>query len=167
MAIIGNIKKIEKLLKSKDLGYVFDYLHSALNIDGDVYKRVTSLPVGSFVKQDIGGGLFAMEQSFNTKDRSTCFFESHKEYIDFQLIILGNEVIEYSDIDKLEIEDEYNAQTDFIKYKTIDDTTKILLTSDDMAIFLPDDAHMCLGKYKDSETVYKTVLKLPIDMWVD
>ena len=35
-----------------------------------------------------------------------------------------------------------------------------------MAIFLPDDAHMCLGKYQNSEIVYKTVVKLPLTMWV-
>ena len=49
----------------------------------------------------ITDNIFALEQVFYTKDRKECFIESHKKYIDFQLILSGNEQMEYIDIDKL------------------------------------------------------------------
>lgn len=165
MAIIGNIKKIEKLLADKNLSVVFEYFNEALDVNSKVHQRIFNLPVGAFEKVDITEDIFALEQVFYTKNRDECFIESHKKYIDFQLVLSGNEQMEYIDIDKLEVKTAYDEEKDLIIYKQINNTSKLLLQSGDLSIFFPDDAHMGLPKFEKSELVYKTVIKLPVDLY--
>lgn len=165
MAIIGNLNKIKNFLNKKELDLIFNYFEEATNKNSDIYKRIFNLPIGSFEKVNLTDDIFALEQVFYTKNREDCFIESHKNYIDFQLILCGNEQMEYIDIDKLEIENFYDEKKDLITYKLVDNTSKFLLQEKDLAIFFPDDAHMGLPKFKTSELVYKTVIKLPISKW--
>lgn len=165
MAIIGNLYKLEEFLNKRNLDIVFNYFKEAVNKNSDIHKRIFNLPVGSFEKVNITEDIFALEQVFYTKDRESCFIESHKKFIDFQLILSGNEQMEYIDIDKLEIENHYDEKKDLITYKLVDNTSKFLLQENDLAIFFPDDAHIGLPKFKNRELVYKTVIKLPISNW--
>lgn len=165
MAIIGNLYKLETFLKEKNLEVVFAYFKEALEVESEVHKRIFSLNTGAFEKVKITENIFALEQVFQTKDREECFIESHKKYIDFQLILSGNEQMEYIDIDKLEVENDYDGVKDVITYKLTDKTSKFLLQSEDLAIFFPDDAHIGLPKYKKSELVHKTVIKLPVELY--
>jgi len=165
VACIGNIYKLEKFLDNKKLAVVFEYFKEAINPNSNTHKRIFSLPIGAFEKYYITDDIFAIEQVFYTKEREECFIESHKNYIDFQLILSGKEQMEYIDIDKLEIEEEYDEEKDLIIYKFVDHTSKFLLEADDLAIFYPDDAHIGLPQYKTSELVYKTVIKFPVKMY--
>ncbi|MCT7584803.1 YhcH/YjgK/YiaL family protein [Aliarcobacter butzleri] len=165
MAIIGNIYKLENFLNKKELKIVFNYFKEAINKNSEIHKRIFTLPIGSFEKVNITEDIFALEQVFYTKNRENCFIESHKRYIDFQLILSGSEQMEYIDIDKLEIENFYDEKKDLITYKLVDNTSKFLLQENDLAIFFPDDAHIGLPKFKSSELVYKTVIKFPISKW--
>ncbi len=163
MAIIGNINKLETFLNDKNLEDVFNYFKQAINSKSDIHKRIFNLPVGSFKKVMITDNIFALEQVFYTKDRKECFIESHKKYIDFQLILSGNEQMEYIDINKLEVKNNYDEEKDLITYKLVDNTSKFLLQENDLAIFFPDDGHIGLPKYKESELCFKTVIKFPIE----
>lgn len=165
MAMIGNINKLETFLNDKNLEAVFNYFKQAINSNSDIHKRIFNLPVGSFKKVMITDNIFALEQVFYTKDRKECFIESHRKYIDFQLILSGNEQMEYIDIDKLEIKNNYDEEKDLITYKFVNNTSKFLLQKNDLAIFFPDDAHIGLPKYEESELVYKTVIKLPVELY--
>lgn len=165
MAIIGNLYKVEKLLKSQKLAEVFNYFKQAIDQHSEIHKRVFNLPVGAFKKESITNDIFALEQVFHTKNREECFIESHKNYIDFQLILSGNEQMEYVDIDKLEVDKKYDKSKDLITYKLINNTSKFLLQDNDLAIFFPDDGHIGLPKYQAPELVYKTVVKLPVHLW--
>jgi len=165
MAIIGNLYKLEKFLQEKNLEVVFEYFKEALDIESDVHKRIFSLNAGAFEKVNITDNIFALEQVFYTKGREECFIESHRKYVDFQLILSGSEQMEYSDIDKLEVENEYDEAKDLIIYKLTDKTSKFLLQSQDLAIFFSDDAHIGLPMFQESELVHKTVIKLPRELW--
>lgn len=165
MAIIGDLYKLQRFLEDKNLNVVFEYFKEALNKKSDTSKRIHSLAIGSFKRQNINDEVFAIEQVFCTKDREECFFESHQKYIDFQLVLSGNEMMEYIDKDKLEIDKAYDAEKDLIVYKLQEKSSRILLQAQDLAIYFPDDAHMGLAKYKESELVFKTVIKLPLDLW--
>lgn len=165
MAIIGNIYKLEEFLSKKNLDVIFNYFKEAINKNSNTHKRILNLPIGSFEKVNITENIFALEQVFYTKDRESCFIESHKKFIDFQLILKGTEQMEYIDIDKLEIEKNYDEEKDLITYKLVDNTSKFLLQKNDLAIFFPDDAHIGLPQFKTSELVYKTVIKLPLELY--
>lgn len=165
MAIIGNLYKLEKFLIEKNLHVVFEYFKQAVDKNSEIHKRIFNLPVGSFEKVQLTDDVFVLEQVFYTKDREECFIEAHRKYIDFQLVLFGREQMEYIDIDKLEIDKDYDKQKDILTYKLVDNTSKFLLQNNDLAIFFPDDAHIGLPKYKTSEIVYKTVIKLPVEMY--
>lgn len=165
MAIIGNLYKIEEFLSDKKLDVVFEYFRKALDRKSDVHSRILGRPLGAFEKVKITDEIFALEQVYYTKEREQCFIESHRKYIDFQLIVRGNEQMEYIDVDKLEIDCCYDEVKDLIKYKMTDITSKFLLQEHDIAIFFPDDAHIGLPKVDHPELVYKTVIKLPMELY--
>lgn len=165
MAIIGNIKKIEQHLADKNLQLVFDYFTQVLDQTSITHKRIINLPEGSFEKLPLSQDIFALEQVFHTKKRENCFFESHKKYIDFQLILNGVEQMEHIDIDKLLIDKIYDHRKDLITYQLVNNASKIVMQKGDLSIFFPDDAHMGQAMFMESELVYKTVIKLPIEIF--
>ena len=165
MAILGNIYKLEKFVKDHSLDLVFNYFKQALNENSTINKRIMSLPIGAFEKIPIENDIFALEQVFFTKSREECFVESHKKYIDFQLILFGKEQMEYIDIDKLTINDAYDLEKDLITYQMPLTTSKFMMEKGDLAIFFPEDAHVGLAKSYSEEIVYKTVIKYPVKLY--
>ena len=165
MAIIGNIYDVKKLHFTAYFDDVFEYLFAALTSKNEVYERLKGLPVGSFEKVDLNKSIFPLEQVFYTKDRTTCFFESHQKYIDFQLIVEGEEQMEMTHSSLLSKTNEYSPKKDLITYKFTNNASKILMKTGDIAIFFPNDAHMGLGKSHQSSLVRKTVIKYPVNLW--
>lgn len=165
MAIIGNLYKLEKQLADKNLQVVFEYFKAALDESSEIHKRIFNSPLGSFVKLPLTNNIFALEQVFYTKNREECFIESHKKYIDFQLILEGIEEMEYIDIDKLTVDMPYDETKDLITYEMLDNTSRFVLEKADLAIFFPDDAHIGLPMHKEKTLVHKTVIKFPIEMY--
>lgn len=165
MAIIGNIYKLEKQFSRESLNVVFDYLKQALDENSDVHKRIFSLETDSFEKVYLNDEIFAFEQVAFTQEREKCFIESHRKYIDFQLILEGVEQMEYVDIDKLKTNLSYDNTKDLITYKMVDNTSKLLLEQADLAIFFPDDGHIGLSMHKNPSIIHKAVVKLPIKLF--
>ncbi|WP_304543447.1 YhcH/YjgK/YiaL family protein [Sulfurimonas microaerophilic] len=165
MAIIGNLYKVESLFKEKKFAVVFDYFKQVLDPDNKIHKRLKALSSGSCEKYMLNDDIFVLEQVFYTKNRSECFIESHKKYVDFQLIVSGAEQMEYIDIDKVAVDQEYDEATDFITYKIVDNTSKFLLESGDLAVYFPDDGHVGLAMYEKPLLVHKAVIKVPVTLF--
>ena len=169
MAIIGKINSIQSLIKvdKVHLDVILQYIEGSICNSSEINKRILNLPIGSFNRVELSDDIFAYEQVFLTKNREECFFESHKKYIDLQLIVEGEELMEYSEIEKLNMSIQYNSETDFIIYDTpqIGATSKILLVNNDMAIYFSHDGHMGLSKANKISIVHKTVLKVPQVLW--
>jgi biofilm protein TabA len=165
MALIGNINQIEKFMHFPNADKIMAYLKEALDKNSSVWNRIKSLPVGSFEKLYLTDEIFAIEQVFYTKDREECFFETHKNYIDFQLILEGIEQMEHCYSAKLQVRTEYNSEKDLIIYHTTDMSSKFVMERGDLAIYDIEDAHMGLGKFNEPCLVYKTVVKLPVRMF--
>lgn len=165
MAIIGNVSKLENFLKDKDLAVIFEYFKQAITKNSEINKRIFALPIGAFEKVTLTDDVFALEQVAYTKNREDCYIEAHEKYIDFQLVLSGNEQMEYVDINKLEVNEPYDEKKDLITYKLVDNTSKFLLQKEDLAIFFPDDAHIGRPKFEDIQIVHKTVIKFPINLW--
>ena len=164
MAIIGNVYKLEMKFKNKNIDVVFKYLKDALDVNSDVHKRIFSLKDGSFDKVYLSDEVFAYEQVTYTQERAKCFIESHRKYVDFQLILDGTEQMEYIDIDKLEVDCAYDIDKDLIAYMMATNTSKFLLEKADLAIFYPEDGHIGLSKYKEASRIYKVVVKVPVEL---
>lgn len=160
MAIFGNIDFLKQQVKDNKFDAAFDYLSKVLQKNTAENFRITSLPLGAFSKVELNESNFALEQVYNSKDRSECFFESHKKYIDVQFIVEGEEIIELENISNLEETLNYSDDMDLIKYADTDGASSLVLRKGDVAIFYPEDAHMPGLKVLDSRKVIKTVVKV-------
>ena len=164
MAIVGNVEKIRHLLRNRqELEPVFAYFTTMLTAGSPPREALLALTEPHFVRIDLVHGCFALEQVYVTKERSECFFESHRRYIDFQLLLCGEEMMELVDIDQLTL-DRHDEDKDFIFYRPFDEAMKLVMRPGDLAIYFPDDAHMGLQLYKSSQRVHKTVVKVPVEL---
>jgi YhcH/YjgK/YiaL family protein len=164
MAIIGRIPDISKHFKNNThFQAAFEYFVKAMDPSTPEFNRIESLPLGAFERFELGNGIFAIEQKFDSKNRVDCFFESHIKYIDIQMMVNGNECMEYNDIHKFSVKEKYNSEKDLIIYNDFSGTTKILLTSGDFALFFPQDVHMGCQMHESSTLCTKTVVKMPLE----
>lgn len=69
---------------------------------------VKEQPVGRYEEADY----FALVQEFDTTPLSEKPFELHKKYMDVHIVLSGEEVLEYEDIDFLSPKDDYNEAKD-------------------------------------------------------
>jgi biofilm protein TabA len=142
MAIFGNIEVLKKQIKNDKFNTAFEYLTKVLDERSEENKRLKSYDLDVFKKIELDENNFALEQTYLSKDREQCFFESHRKYIDVQFILEGEEIIEVDNIKNLNINFEYNENMDLIKYDNSIFSSSLKLKKGDVAIFFPDDAHM-------------------------
>jgi len=162
MAIFGSIEVVKQQVDSHKFKAAFDYLEKVLLTDSVENKRLLSLPLDAFEKVELNAENFGLEQVYNSKNKEKCFFESHKQYIDVQFILEGEEIIEVVNTNSLEIDMPYSQEMDLIKYKNKDESSRVVLKKGDVAIFYPQDAHMPCVKVKSSLKVIKTVVKVAV-----
>ena len=162
MAIFGTLETVKNQVDSAKFKKAFDYLEQVLEDGTTENKRLLSLPINAFEKEDLDENNFGLEQVYNSKERNDCFFESHRQYIDVQFILEGEEIIEVVNIDDLSVDFKYNDEMDLLKYKTTTESSIIKLKKGDVAIFFPQDAHMPCIKLNKSTKVIKTVVKVAV-----
>ena len=173
MAVIGNLQSLNYLFKKTSaLEELYAYLVSAADPTSTDYARITSMEVGER-KLELGHGMFAIEQSYRLKDPSdpqiaeSLIYESHRKYVDFQLMVRGSEVFALGDKGDFEILTHYDEVKDFIRYYPKARTSKILLSQNELAIFHPHDVHaggLALEGLEPASLVYKVVVKVPTEL---
>lgn len=113
-------------------------------------------------KHIINDWLYINVQEYMTKNISDCKYESHKKYIDIQMMINGIEAIETSDVNKLELETEYNEESDVMFWKKKSNQMRTVITDKSYVILYPQNAHMpCIAVDKPVK-VKKLVAKVLI-----
>ena len=162
MAIFGTLEVVKNQVNSDKFKKAFEYLEQVLKVGTVENERLLSLPINAFEKVDLDKNNFGLEQVYNSKERNECFFESHRQYIDVQFILEGEEIIEVVNIDDVSVNFKYNNEMDLLKYKPTLNASSIRLKKGDIAIFYPQDAHMPCVKLNKSQKVVKTVVKVAI-----
>jgi biofilm protein TabA len=107
-----------------------------------------------------GDNLFFLVQRYTTKDKEEMLFEAHRNYIDIQAILDGEETIGYAPADELEVVEPYKP--DVFKCADPDIFTEVKLPSGTFAIFFPNDAHKPCYDYNGKSNVHKVVVKVKI-----
>jgi YhcH/YjgK/YiaL family protein len=108
-----------------------------------------------------GENLFILVQRYTTKDKEEMLFEAHKNYIDIQAIIDGEETIGYALTETLEVVQPYKP--DVAKYADPPVFTEVKLAKGMFVIFYPDDAHKpCYDYHEGKSNVHKVVVKVKI-----
>lgn len=162
MAIFGNIEVLKKQIKDTKFLTAFDYLTKVLDESSKENKRLNAYDLDVFEKIELDENNFALEQTYFSKEREKCFFESHRQNIDVQFILEGEEIIEVADNHSLTIDVPYRESMDLIKYHDTKQSSQLLLRKGDVAIFFPNDAHMPCIKVNEPVNIIKTVVKVKV-----
>ncbi len=147
----GNLKESKSLENYKEnikLG-----LNFALNND------LEKLDVGKIYLDDKN---YANVDIYKTKKDGE--FEAHREYIDIQIMIKGEEIIEVSDIKNCSNTRGYIKEKDIEFFKECSGKIeKIILKENDFVILEPNDAHKPQIQIENSVEVKKIVLKIAVN----
>ena len=163
MAIFGPFSTVKlQLLADSRFRAALPYVEQALQAHSPSAKRIEAIGVGATERIELAGGSFALEQVYVPRLRPEGFFESHRKYIDVQVIVAGEELMEVKDISQLVVSEQYAPERDFIKYADAADTSVLKMRAGDVAVFFPEDGHMPSLRWRNADLVRKTVVKVPV-----
>jgi biofilm protein TabA len=163
MAIFGPFQAVkDQIVRDLRFSAALDYVAEALREGSDVRGRIAQVAVGTTGRVDLAGGAFALEQTYVPKPRPDGFFESHRKYIDVQVIVQGEELMEVEDVSRLSVTYAYNPERDLIKYADATVASVLRMRAGDVAVFFPEDGHMPSLHWRGTSLVRKTVVKVPV-----
>lgn len=196
MAIIGKLTQLDWFFKAYPaLKDIQEYMNNALNPAHDIHKRISSLRIPTLkeryeISYPLTQGVRAIEQSYYLKSACNAFFETHRAFIDFQLVVEGYEYMLIGDKSTFDVQIPYDESKDLIVYNNLlmdshqessalkytlpmneslntPYRTSLLLSSGDLAIFFPDDAHaggleLTPNAIPSAHSIKKSVLKVPV-----
>ena len=104
-------------------------------------KRFLENPPATDGRHEVDGDdVYIMVSSYTTNPvNSDRVFESHKDYIDVQLLLEGKEMIGFADKEELTVTVPYTP--DYELYAMVDEFDKVILTKGKFAIIYPDEPH--------------------------
>lgn len=107
---------------------------------------------------------YANIEEYNTKAPEICYFEAHQKYIDIQMLLKGEERLDFRSINGLTKKEEYNEERDIIFFNEQDSAGSIKLSDNYFALLLPHDAHRPqMNINNHSQSVKKVVVKVSVN----
>jgi biofilm protein TabA len=129
---------------------ILDYL----NINDIFSFKIGKYPI-------TGESAFLLIQEYQTKSELEKEWESHRKYIDIQIVLNGQEYMGYSPISSLKVKESYNIEKDVILYKNDDkDHSRVFIQEKHFCIFFPNDAHKPGYHLQEESHVKKAVIKV-------
>ena len=128
-------------------------------------ENLADKPVGKYEIE--GDAMFALVQEVMTNPRSIQRPESHRNYIDVQYLVSGEEKMEWlAYTDKLPVQEVYSAQKDIQFYEgDQEDGTEFILKPGMFAVFYPTDVHRPCCCVKEPMSIKKIVIKIHRDLF--
>ncbi|HDL1534928.1 TPA: YhcH/YjgK/YiaL family protein, partial [Mannheimia haemolytica] len=143
------------------------YLKSLPPVFTRLCKKLKSLDLVNLELgwQELENGIRMNVMSFETTPAEGKKAELHRKFIDIQLLIDGEEMIEYGlsqpDLSKY---DEYRDEDDYQLTAEIDDKNNLILKPNMFAIFLPYEPHKPGNSVNGNKTLKKLVVKVPVEL---
>ena len=162
MAIFGNIETVKSQLNDKRFEKAFLYIQKLQDKNSLEYKSLSLIELDKCNKIVLDENSFVLEQSYITKNKKDCFFESHKKYIDIQYMFKGDEIMEVENVDNLSVTTAYNEDLDYAKYAQTNNSSTLIIKENELAIFYPQDAHMPCIKIDENKKIIKAVFKIAV-----
>ena len=158
--IITNVNnEIQNKSLAKDIRFCIEFAKKNEN-------KILSLVNGSY---DVGYNNIKMNLGkYFTKKENDKFWESHKKYLDVQIMINGTEKVAINDIRDMEVKsfDEEKDLTILEGDKAFD----IIMKTGDVLVFLPNDVHkpeLNVSENDDSGNIRKIVTKVVFKIEID
>lgn len=165
MALHGSFETVRaQALRTPGFAIAFAYVEELLRPGSSVQQRIRAIPAGEAKKIDLGSGVYAVEQVYETKARADGFFESHRKYIDVQTVMEGEELIEVADLTKMKVREPFNPDRDLVLFEDNPDASLLRIFAGQVAVFYPVDVHMPTLRLRSGPTlVRKSVVKVPVE----
>jgi biofilm protein TabA len=126
---IANLEKYSGSIPS--LYLILDYLEKT-----DLAK----LDVGKYPIS--GDKIYVLIQEYETKGEAEKKWESHRNFIDIQIVLSGEEFMGYAPLDALKVAEAYNPDKDVMFYETDARPRSAIVTrAGNFCAFFPRDAH--------------------------
>ena len=145
--IIGKLKDLNRYIGlSKEIDEAISYV---LNTD------LLALEIGRY---ELNENVIVNRQQYYGKIDT--FAESHKDFIDLQIVVKGKEKMGYADISNntIKVMEDYNPDIDLAKYY-VSDECFYEMSEDSFALIFPEDIHRPGMKVND-EMIEKVVVKI-------
>ena len=164
MSLHGSLATVRtQLPKAEGFAVAFAYLDELFTAGSPANTRVKGIALDDTIKTELAGGAFVIEQAYPTRLRADGFFESHKKFIDIQVIFEGEELMEVCDVARMTAKQPYNEKRDLIIYEDNTEASLLRVYAGQASVFFPSDAHMpTLRVRNDAVNVRKCVVKVPV-----
>ncbi len=163
MALIGSFATVRRWCGGRpEFASALDYAAAALTPGSAAHARITALRGGTTHREDLAGGAFVIESAGLTRNRADGFFESHRRYIDLQVVIEGAEEMEVAAAAGLAVTAPYDGEKDLIKYADPRKASVLHVAAGEAAVFGPEDAHLPSLAVGEPRLVRKAVVKVPV-----
>ena len=115
-------------------------------------------------KHEINGeNVYAIVSHYPSKPADVCRFETHRQYIDIQLVASGAELIEVRTAEGLKVAEAYKPDIEFYAAPESGSYDTLLMVPGAVAILFPEDAHRpCIAIEGVPIAIHKVVIKVAI-----
>ena len=164
MALLGSLATVRAQTAHMEIfAATFAYLGEMFRAGSPAAARLRGAAVGANQRIELTGGAFALEQVYLAKVRADGFFESHRKYLDVQVVVEGEETMEMAESSRRQVRKPYDAEHDCLAYADFAGASVLRLVAGDAAVFFPADGHLPgLRPGAVANLVRKTVIKVPV-----
>ncbi len=138
------------------------YAREAVTPGTPAHTRLGAMAEGTTHRVDLAGGAYAIEMAYRTKARPDGFFETHRRFIDLQVVVGGEELMEVAPAANLAVMQPYDEAREFTRHADTREASVLRLGAGSAAVFWPADAHMPSLAVHGPALVRKTVVKVPV-----
>lgn len=130
----------------------------------DIQRFLTRTDIASLPPGDIpidGDELYVKVLSYEPKPAAENFFETHRRYMDVQLVLRGREVMELSPTAALSEHNAYDDDGDYQFFNASDGISRVTVGAKEFTVFFPGEAHKPGCRADEPKgAVYKLVFKV-------
>ena len=164
MALFGSLATLRaQAPQTAGFAAAFAYVDDLMLPGSAAHERLRGMNKGDVQKIELSDGAFAVEQVYETKPRADGFFESHRKYIDVQVVVEGEELMEVIDSSRIAVNQPYVPERDLITYLDVTNASQLRVVAGEATIFYPVDVHMpSLRLGAAPVLVRKSVVKVPV-----
>ena len=106
---------------------------------------------------------YALVLRYATGGAAESRFETHRKYVDLQYTLVGSEIIEWAPRETLANDGDYDADQDLLYHHPGPVLGSVVKAAGFFSIYTPVDAHRPKIRATGYASVFKLVVKIPVD----
>ncbi len=119
---------------------------------------LSAMPIGKHLIE--GDRVFASVMEYATKSSAEARWESHRKYVDVQIMLAGDEQMRVADVTTMKEKSPYDAEKDATFFHPPAASNVVVVAAGQFAIFFPHDAHQPSLAIAGPTTIRKVVFKV-------